>query len=286
MKSLPPRGGNRETIPVLLALILAALAALAGDTNVIYIDALPAGGKIYTNATITRVTPAYAVVSYQDGLVQIPMSNMPAVYQAQFGYTPEKAAQFLDEQRRIQQKQRQAFLAWQAATRIPTGTNQPVRITAIVDENSNGGIPFCSADGITGGLLVKNLPDSVRQFLARYRQLQADIADCQHQLDNLKVPPARTNTAPQPHMGKTGATRNNATGVYYLLPAPKPNDPAAAWRNARQDAEDRLNALNAELDEKTTNYDRYATIMARPTGESFGRKPIWISTAPPAAAAR
>ncbi len=288
MKIFPPNNdGNRETIPVLLTLILSALSALAGATNEIQVEALAAGGKIYTNAIITRANPAYAVVSYQDGLVQIPMSNMPAVYQAQFGYTPEKAAQFLDEQKRIQQKQRQAFLARQAALLALAGTNRPVRITAIIDETTYGGIPFCSADGINDGILVRNLPDSVRQFLARYRQLQADAADSQQQLDRLKAtepPPAKT--AQQPRMGKTGATRDNYTGVTYLLPAPKPKDPVADWQNARQKAETRLDALNAELDEKTTNFDAYTTIMAHPSGEFYGTKPIWICTGIPAAAAK
>src|SRR5208282_2089554 len=129
MTIFPPNaGGNRKAFPVLLALILSALSALAGATNEIHVDALPAGGRIYTNATITRVTPAYAVVSCQDGIVQIPMSNMPAAYQTQFGYTPEKAAQFLEEQKQLQQKRRAAFMARQAALQAMAGTNRPVRI--------------------------------------------------------------------------------------------------------------------------------------------------------------
>src|SRR4029077_20046084 len=131
----PIIGRNRGTIPILLTLILSALAALAADTNVIQIDALSAGGLIYTNAVITRVTPAYAVVDYQDGLVQIPLSNLPAIYQTRFGYSPEKAAQFLAAQKQRQQQQWHAdALARQAATRARTGTNRPVRITAIIDE--------------------------------------------------------------------------------------------------------------------------------------------------------
>src|ERR1700690_3037456 len=91
-------GANWKRIPVLLTLILSPLVSPANASDEIRVGTLPAGDKIYTNAVITRVTPAYAVVNYQGGLVQIPMSNMPAAYQTQFGYTPEKAVQFLEEE--------------------------------------------------------------------------------------------------------------------------------------------------------------------------------------------
>jgi len=276
---------------VLFTLILPALAVLADDTNGIRVDALPAGGKIYTNAVIILANPAYAVVNYQGGIVQIPMSNMPAAYQVQSGYTPEKSAQFLNEQKQIQEKQRQALLAWQAATQARPGTNRPVRITAIIDETSNGGIPLCSADGISGGILVRNFPDAVRKFLADYRQLQADITDCEEQINRLKAagpPPAQT--APQMQTGglvlNKAVTKDNFTQNYYILRPQKAADPVVTWRNTLRNAEDRLEALTAELDQKTADYNRCTTITAYPAGENFGPKPIWVCTAPPAAAAR
>lgn len=282
MKSLAQiRGGNRKTIPVLVALILSAVAALAGATNEMHIDALPAGGKIYTNATITHANPAYAVVSYQEGMVQIPMSNMPAAYQAQFGYTPEKAAQFLDEQKRIQKRRRAAFLARQAALQALAGTNRPVRIIAVFDDNTFGGFPLCAADGINDGILVENLPDSVRQFLTGYGQLKSDIADCEQQINRLKAPEtSAAQPAPQPRMGKSTLVGNGA-GFVKVVPAQ--NDNTAA---VRRNLEDRLNFLNAELALSTTNFDRYTTIMAHPSGQDYGGKPIWTCIGIPAAAAK
>jgi hypothetical protein len=282
MKIVPKKNdGNGKTIPVLVTLILSALSALASATNEIHVDTLPAGGKIYTNAIIIRANPAYAMVDCQDGIVRIPMSNMPAIYQTQFGYTPEQAAKFLDEEKRIQQQQQAAAFARQAAAQPLAGTNRPVRITAIVDETSFGGIPFCSADGIDDGILVENLPDSVRQFLAGYRQLQADIADCEQQINRLKVPETPpSETVPLPQMGKTVLIANGAG--YVKVGATQNDDTASARRNA----EDRLKALNAELDQATTNFDRYATITAHPSGQFYGGKPIWICIGIPAAAAK
>jgi hypothetical protein len=273
-------------IPVLLMLVWSTLSGLAGLTNEIRVGKLPAGGNIYTNATITRMTPAYAVVSYQAGVVQIPMSNLSAVYQAQSGYTPEKAAQFLEEEKQSQKQRRAAVQAQLAAFRPVAGTNRLVRIITIDDNPNFGGFAFCSVDVLKGGILVENLPEAVRQFMSGYRQLQADVADGEQQVNRLKAAEPPANAAPQPHMGKNGATRNNATGVYYLLPAPKPNDPVADWKNARRNADDRLKALNARLAQATTNYDRYTTIIAHPSGQWYVGKPIWVCVGIPAAAAR
>ena len=275
-------GGKKKMIPVLLALILSALSVLAGATNEIHIDALSAGGRIYTNATITRANPAYAVVNYQEGIVQIPMSDMPADYQAQFGYTPEKAAQFLDEEKQNQKKRLATLRAQQAASQALAGTNQLVRITAVADDSTFGGIPPCSADGISDVILVKNLPASIKQFLTGYRQLKADIAAAKQQLDRLKAaepPPAKT--AVQTGMGKKTFIGN---GAGYVKVGPPQNDNTATA--AKQDAKDRLKALNAELDQKTAQLDRNTTIIAHPSGETFGGKPIWICIGMPAAPAR
>ena len=273
-------GGSGKKVPVLLPLILSALVSPANASDEIRVGTLPAGDKIYTNATITRVTPAFAVVSYPGGMVQIPMSNMPAAYQTEFGYTPEKAAQFLEEERQIQKKRRAAVLAQQAAFQARAGTNRPIRITAIEDNPTFGGFPFCSADGINGGMLVENLPDSVRQFMSGYRQLQADIADCQQQLDNLKVPANPPPKPVQPQMGKTLMVGNGGGFVRASSVVPDNTDAI------RRDTEDRLKTLNARLAQATSNYNLYTTIIAHPSGQSYVAKPIWVCVGIPAAAAR
>jgi len=283
MTSLPPMmGGSRMVIPVLLTLMLSVLVSPANAADEIRVGMLPAGGKIYTNATITRVTPAYAVVSYQAGMVQIPMSNLPAAYQTQFGYTPEKAARFLEEEKQIQKKRRAAVQSQQAALRALAGTNRPVRITAIDDNLSFGGIPFCSVDGINGGVLVENLPGSVRQFFSGYWQLQADVADCQRQLDNLKVPDPPPKSDPPPQTGKILVIGKSASFA-RVYAAQKDRENLV---KARQDMDDRLKMLNDRLAQATTNYNLYTTIIAHPSGQSYVGKPIWVCIGIPAAAAR
>jgi len=280
MNSSPPKhDGDRAMMAVFVTLILSTLAVLAEVANEPQIPALPAGGKIYTNAIITRVTPAYVVVNYQEGIVQIPMSDLPPAYQDQFGYTPEKAAQFLDQEKQNQKKERAAVLARQAVLEALAGTNRLIRITTVSSDLSYHSIPFCSADGIDGGILVENLPDSVRQFFTGYGQLQAEIANCHQQLDNIKVPD--TNAPPQPpQMGK-GLMVENGSSFASVGGPPKDNTAAI-----RQNLEDRLSALNAQMAQATTNYNLYTTIIGRPTGELYGGKPIWICTGLPARGTR
>ena len=271
-------GGGRELIPVLLALSLSVSAPPAGVADEIPVGILPAGDKVYTNAIITRVTPAYAVVSYQEGMAQIPLSNLPAAYQTRFGYSPEKAAQFLDEERQIQKKRRAAFLAQQATLRTLAGTNRPVRIMAIDDHPYYGGFSLCSVDLIKGGMLVENFPDSVRQFMSGYRQLQADVAGCQQQLNKLNTE-AKTlaKPPPPPSLGKSG----NRAVVLSVYSAQTNN-----LANNRRNLENRLQTLNAQLDRATTNYDLYTTIIAHPSGQAYAGKPIWVCVGVPAAATR
>ncbi len=267
------RGG--WTFAVLLVfMIFSAGRIRAGTSGEIYFDVLVAGGKAYTNATIIRGNPAYAVVAYQNGLARVAMSNLPALYQAQFGYTPEKAAEFLAEEDQAIKQRRAALVARQEAYRrsvaAAVGTNQPVQIMAILDETTYNGIPLCSVKGMDGGILVRNLPDSIRRFFADYRQVQVDIANCTAQIKDLdsKAVTAQNITALVIQRG-TDQDFINANAAEKRIYAD------------RRNAEDRLVELNGRWEQMTANYDSLTTIMAYPSGESYGNKPIWISTGVP-----
>lgn len=165
-----------KTVPAILLLVALSTSA---QTNEPVIGVLPAGGQFYTNARITRVTPAYAVVSYNGGIVQLALSNLPASYQEKYGYDPDQAARYLADKKQMLQERRATQNARQAAYNQAVaslaGTNRPVQVISILDELSNGGIPRCAVPDVPDGILVKNLPDPVRNFLNRKKQLAADI---------------------------------------------------------------------------------------------------------------
>jgi hypothetical protein len=270
--------GGSKTLPALPQYNMRTIAAILllgtlptfAQTNQPVIEVLPADGQFYTNAQITRVTPAYAVVIYDRGIVQLALSNLPASYQKKFGYDPDKAARFLADERQKVQEQRAALIARQAAynraVAALTGTNRPVQIIAILDEVSNGGIPLCAIPEAPEGVLVKNLPDSVHSFLNRKIQLAADINSF-----NAKVQ-ADTSTA------------DRAVAVAPTFASPYP-DVIDAQNNQRAQANlmavkareeqaelDQMKKTMSDLEIETA--DR-TTITAFPTGQFFGKFEIW-----------
>jgi putative endonuclease len=126
------------------------------------IGVLPAGGQFYTNARITSVTPAHAVVSFDGGIVQLALSNLPASCQKKYGYDPDKAAKYLAEEKQKLQERRAALMARQAAynqgVALLAGTNRPVQIVSILDEVSNGGIPRCAVSDVPDTFSSKIFP--------------------------------------------------------------------------------------------------------------------------------
>jgi len=260
-------GYNMKTIPLLLLLV--ALSAFA-QTNEAVIGVLPAGGVFYTNARITRVTPAYAVVSYDGGIVQLALSNLPAAYREKYGYDSDKAAKYLAEEKQKALERRAALMARQAAYNQAmaalAGTNRPVQIISILDEQSNGGIPLCAIPDAADGILIKNLPDPVKSFLNRKKQLAADIDSFSAQVE---------------------ADAGAAARAQAVAPAYSSTDPDINDAQNRQRAQANLMALKvrekqAELDKmKKAMSDLeaeaagQATIMAFPTGQFFGGFEIW-----------
>jgi hypothetical protein len=136
-------------------------------------------------------------------------------YQIKFGYDPDKAARFLADEKQKAQERRAALMARQTAYNRAVaslaGTNRPVQIISILDEQSNGGIPLCAAQDNSDGILVKNLPEPVRSFLNQKKQLAADInsfsaqvqADASAAARAQAVAPAYDSTDPDVLMHKT-----------------------------------------------------------------------------------
>ena len=256
-----------KTVPAILLLVVISTFA---QTNEPVIDILPAEGQFFTNAQITHVTPAYAVVSYDGGIVQLALSNLPASYQEKYGYDPGKAARYLADEKQKLHEQRAALMARQAAYNQAvaslTGTNRPVQIISILDEQSNGGIPLCAVPDATNGILIKNLPDSVRSFLNHKKQLAGDINSFSDKVQADASAAARaeavapTFASPNPD---TLDAQNNQRAQANLMVVKVREERAELVKMKKT-----MNDLDAETADRTT-------IMAFPTGQFFGRFEIW-----------
>jgi hypothetical protein len=73
----------RITLAILAAMLSAPMAVAQNFTTV--------KGKVYKNATISRVKPDGIVIRFSGGIVKIPFTELPKDVQERFGYDPERA---------------------------------------------------------------------------------------------------------------------------------------------------------------------------------------------------
>jgi len=252
-----------------LMISLWSAANSPAQTNGPVIPVLSAAGQSYTNARIVQANPAYVVVQCDSGIVQLSLSNLPARYREKYGYSPEAAANFLAGEQQRQQRSRQAVqdqqVAYQRYLASLAGTNRAVQILEVTADTSHGGWPLCIAANMERGILVKNLPDAIRNFFSQEAALQATIDTLSRQVERDRFATnAAANTAP-------------AMGLVYLnTPVTQPT-PAQAAVTLQAD-QDRL----TEVQETWTNLAAQAevrtTIYAYPTGLSYGGYTLWNCT--------
>lgn len=74
------------------------------------LDITTLDGKVYKNAKISEANPAGIVVEYQDGVCQIPFTNLPDDIQKKYSYDPAKAQEWtLNKQKASAQWMAQSF---------------------------------------------------------------------------------------------------------------------------------------------------------------------------------
>ena len=237
-------------------LVLLSAFNLMAQTN---FDVLVCRNASYTNASIIRTTPAYAVVSFEGGLAKVAMTNLPDTLQKQFGYDPEKAAALLaaEEKHRLAVVKARADQARLIASL--RGTNQTIQIKVVLDD-------YGQCQTSVGQIYAIGLPASVSEFLANYYQLKANI------------PTAEAN-AGQLMRDYKRADANAMTGAS--------GDPAFvdAWMAQRQRAENmRVDAENAadevknmksRLAEMQDNLIQNTSVVAYPTGLKYSGFQQW-----------
>jgi hypothetical protein len=255
-----------------LLLVVAALTVSA-QTN---FDVLICKNASYTNATITRTTPAYAVVSYDGGLVKVAMTNLPDALQKQFGYDPVKAAAILDaeKQKRLAdikaQAERQKYIA------SLRGSNQVIRVVTLLD--GFGQCLISSSNVIQGGyarqqqVYLLGLPAQVSDYLNRFNQLKIDVADYQVRVDNYqRAADAAYNSAPS-EVSASG----DASFVASAINSASVQMADAGQMEANADAgQKKLHDMKSDLENMAANLIPNSTVIAYPTGLSDNGMARW-----------
>jgi hypothetical protein len=137
----------------ILAFIISMSAVVAGfaDTNVFPV--LVAGREAYTNATILRVTPSDAIVRFESGIARVPLSSLPSSLQRQYGYDPQKAAQFVAEQAQKEAERRKQLAIMQQQEAAAIASAVRVRVFQILADER-----YSKCLTGTGTIWVVNLP--------------------------------------------------------------------------------------------------------------------------------
>jgi len=93
----------------LTILLLAAMPAFADTITTI-------SGTTYSDASVTKTTPAAISITHSTGTAKIPFKDLPAATQKKYGYDATKAAEYetQEAQRAAEQKQRADALRLQA----------------------------------------------------------------------------------------------------------------------------------------------------------------------------
>jgi hypothetical protein len=237
---------------IALFFILVIGDSLKAQTND-FIPFLFAGNECYTNAQIIRANPAYAVVDHAGGITKIAMSNLPAVLQRKFDYSPSNAAAFLAaenktiKQRTLNQAKRQSQI--NASQKASRGTAQVILVESIVDESF--GQPKC--DTTSGTILLRDLPESTREFLLKRQKLAADI----DALENSKIVVRTT-------------AQNTGDDVFYSQMAAD-----NLLYNALLDKKEKLASMRDSLKQMESQSGSKTSIRAYFTGQSYGGFEIW-----------
>ena len=235
---------------ILLGLIVCLLGIAAGaQTN---FEVLHTASLDYSNATIIRTSPAYAVVMYNDGIAKVPWTNLPITLQKQFGYSPAAAAAFAIQEKQKHIAELQAKNDYARKMASLRGTNRLVQVTSVIDEFGQCTISCPTA---SGRVYLIGLPASVNAFYTRREELQNAIAD----LKNTPITVSETvkdPNDPDPAFTARLAVQN-------------------ALENAKDARADKLGEAKEELSDLNATATESTTVWAYPTGLTYAGLPEW-----------
>jgi|ERR1017187_2109392 hypothetical protein len=225
---------------IALFLVGAALTVSA-QTN---FDVLVCKNASYTNATIIRATLAYLVVTHNDGIAKVALTNLPNSLQQKYKYDPDKATAALaaEEKHRLDDiKARMEQVKYIASLR---GTNRVIRVKAVL------GLGVCQTS--VGQICITGLPLDVGNFFYRRADLQAALTE-------LKNTPA------------VGAPVYGVYDYQFELD----NARADALHEAQKLRKEKLEQLQDDLNSLNHTESQETTIIAFPTGTMYAGIPLW-----------
>jgi len=209
----------------------------------------------YTNASIFRTNAAYVLVSYEGGLEKVSITNLPGEMQKSIGYDSAKAAAAISEEQgkiaahkaRLAQEAAQEAYKEQAERK-----SQTVQIISVYDDFGK-----CKISGIApvySTVIMYDIPDSVRDYLADYYQLTQDSAAGKYTEE------------------KTVLTKTEMQSLKVGSSLVLPDDAVVESKNSKLIL---TKTYAARLTEVKSHLVQYTTVLAYPLGYAHDGFPVW-----------
>jgi hypothetical protein len=237
-------------------LLIVAAVTVSAQTN---FDVLVCKNASYINATIMRATPSYLVVSHNDGISKVALTNLPFSLQQRYHYDPTNAAAAIaaEEKHRLDViKARAEQAKYLASLR---GTNQVIQVKSVLDS-------FGQCDTSAGRIYITGLPSSVSGYLAQYYQLKAAIADNQVRAENMARAADRADA--------NAAVGASGDAAYVNAVMAKRQQANNMIQNANEAAEN-LSKMKSNLTEMKMGLIQNTTVVAFPTGQKSNGMDQW-----------
>ena len=222
-------------------------------------DVLVCKNASYTNATIVGATPAYLLVSHDHGVAKVALTNLPDSLHKHYHYDPDKAAAAAAAEKVRQVKNAKANAARAQYLASLRGTNRVIRVIAVLDA-------FGQCQTSVGRVYMLGLPGSVGDYLNRYYQLKASIADNQVRAENMARAADRADAN-----AATGASGDQAYVNAVMAQRYQANNMV---RDANEAAED-LSKMKANMSEMELGLVQNTAIVAYSTGTQYSGFPMW-----------
>jgi hypothetical protein len=235
-------------------------AIAADDTNSFPFVTIQ--GQTYTNACISTVTPAYAVILYDGGGRLFALSNLPPFLQKRFGYDPAKAEQYLAAEAVKRQEGLARIAAAVAQAEAAEGDPENVTILSI-----EGGFPVrCLIKASSGqeDVFMNGLPGSVVEAFSMY-----DAA--KQQLDALSDQAAALRNNSNALKAKTTGSGQQARGNIARMQRVRTTSAAQEADRATQ----QLTSFKKDFALLEKDKMRSSIVNAVSTGMIYGVTPIW-----------
>jgi len=163
-----------------IVMLMFAARLVAAQTNDVHFDVLRTlDGQNFTNATIIRTTPAYAVVDFSAGGANVYFTNLPVELRNLYHYDPVAAEQFLAAKaakKRLEPTPRDRANASVAVAKQSLGVPVHVKLVRL---NPDGFIVIRAegpqADPHAVEAVIHNLPPNILPLLREFSEAVNDV---------------------------------------------------------------------------------------------------------------